>query len=312
MGFLKELLAKQRYPVILLVAGVFLILAGNYSMSGEVSKLQMVRQRPQVILNMLGVLCVLGSAVLFLVDEDFVAYRRGCKIRKTKDGFEARFRESKLCVDFGLLQELYSPLDQTSAVVLPANEFFDERCFSDERTAAGSFAGRYFSKQGIDDLKDLVHRELAGHPSEIVSTAQGQSRKSYGVGTCVYLGHPLTQSVRIIFAAIASDRAPHGLRVDLSTVFRTVEDVKCKLASERLSTVYIPLLGAGKGGVPAEIAFLTLISALLEARCRDGGHNLKEMHVVIFENEHREPDVSPRQARRALRQLVSLYQEMWR
>ena len=245
-----------------------------------------------------------------LVDEDFVAYRRGCKIRKTDSGFEARFRDSKLCVDFGLLQELYRPLDEVSAVVLPANEFFDERCFGDERTAAGAFIGKYFSKEAIVDLRDLVHQELEGYPSESISTESGLTRKSYGVGTCLYVGHPLGQSVRIIFAAIASDRTPHGLSVDLSTVFKTVEDVKCRLASQRLSTVFMPLLGAGKGGVPAEIAFLTLISALLEARCRDGGHNLKEMHVVVFQSEQREPDVSPRRARRALRQLVSLYQEM--
>ena len=28
-----------------------------------------------------------------------------------------------------------------------------------------------------------------------------------------------------------------------------------QLAGERLTTVFVPLLGAGKGGVPAEIAF---------------------------------------------------------
>src|SRR5258708_17687033 len=136
MGFSKWLLVKQWYPVILLAAGIFFVVVGNYSLSGELSKLQMARQRPQVILTVLGIFCVLGSVALFLVDEDFVAYRRGCKIRKTENGFEARFRESKLCIDFGLLQDLYSPLDQTSVVVLPANEFFDESCFSDERSAA--------------------------------------------------------------------------------------------------------------------------------------------------------------------------------
>ncbi len=30
-----------------------------------------------------------------------------------------------------------------------------------------------------------------------------------------------------------------------------------QLAGERLTTVFVPLLGAGKGGVPAEIAFMT-------------------------------------------------------
>src|SRR5579872_3684005 len=105
MGFLKDLLLKQRYPAILLVAGVMLILAGNYSFSGKLSEPQLQRERPRLFLNLMGILCILGSAALFLVDEDFVAYRWGCKISTTKSGFEAKFRESTLSVDFGLLQE---------------------------------------------------------------------------------------------------------------------------------------------------------------------------------------------------------------
>lgn len=85
-----------------------------------------------------------------------------------------------------------------------------------------------------------------------------------------------------------------------------------QLASERLTTVFVPLLGAGKGGVPAEIAFMTLVSALLEARCRDGGHHLKTIHIVISQHGNEDPKIPRRKAKRALRQLISLYQEMSR
>ncbi|HKN17495.1 MAG TPA: macro domain-containing protein [Candidatus Sulfotelmatobacter sp.] len=313
MGFLKELLAKQRYPVFLLLFGAASIFFGKYSVSGEITKLTLRPERLSVLqipLIALGILCVACSVVLFVVDEDFVAYRRGCKIQKTKNGFEAKFRDSKLCVDFGMIQELYDPSDKRSAVVLPANEFFDDRCFTDERTAAGSFTQKYFSSEGVGRLRELVHRQLDGHTTESISVGSGEAKKSYGIGTCVYLGQPLGQPVRMIFAAIASDRPPHGLRAELSTVFRVTEEIKCKLANEHLSTVFMPLFGAGKGGVPTEIAFLTLISALLEARCRDGGHNLKEIHVVVFQPKDRDPDLAARRARRAVRQMVSLYQEM--
>jgi hypothetical protein len=309
MGFLKDLLLKQRYPAILLLAGVLLVFGGNYSVSGKVTEPQL-RERPRIILNIFGALLIVGSVGLFLIDEDFVAYRRGCKISSTKSGFEAKFRDSSLSVEFGLLQELYQPSNRASAVVLPANEFFDERCFSDDRTAAGAFIGKYFSPRGASDLRDLVHLQLSGHASQSVPSGAGTSKQSYGVGTCVYLGQPLGQPVRMIFAAVASDRPPHGLKTDLSTIFKAVEEAKCKLASERLTVIFVPLLGAGKGGVPAEIAFMTLVSALLEARCRDGGHHLKEMHVVVFEDEGKAPQIPRRKVKGALRQLVSLYQQM--
>jgi len=312
MGFLKDLLLKQRYPAILLVAGFMLLFASNYSINGKLTEPQVQRQQPRLLLGVVGILCVFGSAALFLIDEDFVAYRRGCKISSTKSGFEAKFRESTLSVDFGLLQDLYNPLDIGSVAVLPANEFFDERCFRDERTAAGSFVGKYFSSQGANDLRDLVHCELDKRGYEHPAGDPATAKHSYGVGTCVYLGQPLGQPVRIIFAAGASDRQPHGLRVDLSTVFKVVEEIKCNLANERLTTVFVPLLGAGKGGVPAEIAFMTLVSALLEARCRDGGHHLQSMHIIVFQSGGGEPQVQKRKAKRALRQLVSLYQEMSR
>jgi len=312
MGFLKDLLLKQRYPAILLVAGFILVFASNYSLSGKLTEPQVQRQQPRLLLGVFGVLCVLGSAALFLIDEDFVAYRRGCKISTTKNGFETKFRESTLSVDFGLLQDLYDPLDPGSVVVLPANEFFDERCFRDERTAAGSFVGKYFSPGGADELRDLVHSELSKKGYGPATDDPVATQHSYGVGTCLYLGQPLGQPVRIVFAAVASDRQPHGLRADLATVFRAVEEIKCNLANERLTTVFIPLLGAGKGGVPAEIAFMTLVSALLEARCRDGGHHLERMHIVVFQGGAMEPQVQRRKAKRALRQLVSLYQDMSR
>src|SRR5579862_1974220 len=308
MGFLKDLLLKQRYPALLLVTGVLSLFAGNYSLSGKVTEPQIQREPPRILFNVLGLICVLTSVGLFLLDEDFVAYRRGCKISATKTGFEAKFRDSTLAVEFGLLQDLYQPADSGSVVVLPANEFFDDRCFRDDRTAAGAFVGRYFSREGAERLKILVHKELNRRPAQTISTGAGTTLSSYGVGTCVYLSQPLGQPVRMIFAAIASDRVPHGLRADLSTIFKAVEQVKCELANERLSTLFTPLLGAGKGGVPAEIALMILVSALLEARCRDGGHHLREMHVVVFQSGDKEPQVPKRKAKRALRQLVSLYQ----
>jgi hypothetical protein len=148
-------------------------------------------------------------------------------------------------------------IDPLSVVVLPANEFFDERCFEDVRTAAGAFVTRHFPNQG-SELQQAVRRQL-GDPVELVEKPGRTPLPSFGIGTCVYLDRPLGSKLRLIFAAVASDRPPDGLRTDLSTIFKVVEKIRCILAEERVPSVYMPLLGAGKGGVPVEVAFHTLI-----------------------------------------------------
>jgi hypothetical protein len=311
MGFLKELLAKQRYPVILLALGGVLFFLGNYSLSGDLGKPHVTSRSPDVIFVVLGIAMIAGSVILFLLDEDFIAYRGACRLSKTETGFRAAFRDSSLHVDFGSLQMLYSGDNSGSVVVLPANDFFDDRCFNDGRTAAGAFIQKHFPPGAAVGLRELVHAELTGKPYESIGAA-GESRRSYQAGTCVFLREPCGRPVLIIFAAVARDRQPHGLSTNLGTIFKAVEEIKCIVAEERLSSVYLPVLGSGKGGVPPRIAFQTLVSALLEARCREGGHHLREAHIVVFETSGKDPQVSRKSARRDLRQLVSLYQEMSR
>jgi hypothetical protein len=147
-----------------------------------------------------------------------------------------------------------------------------------------------------------------GDPVELVEKPGRAPLPSFGVGTCVYLDRPLGSKYRLIFAAVASDRPPDGLRTDLSTIFKVIERIRCILADERVPTAYMPLLGAGKGGVPAEVAFHTLIGALLEARCRGGGHHLTEVHVVVHAPEGRPPQIPVARTEDHVRQLIALYQ----
>lgn len=307
MNFLKDLLSKQRYPVILLLVGLVLIFFANYSISGYLSKPEVAKVSPSISLMSLGILCMLVSSLISLADEDALAFGETCKIRNTPSGFETTLGGLRISVDFGLFQKLYKDGDPGTAVVLPANEFYDDRCFNDERTVAGSFIRSHFSMPQAALLKGAVEQKLSSHPSKMVEREGGKLEKSYGVGSCVYLEQPLGTSHRIILAAVSTDRPRQGLRTDLGTIFKTIEEIRCIVADNRLSIVYIPLLGAGKGGVPPEVGFLTLASAILEARSREGGHHLQQVHLVIYQPEGGHPIIPQHRAKRALRQLVSLY-----
>ena len=243
MGFIKDLLSKQRYPVILLLVGVALIFFASYTISGDLTKPQITKAPTNITLIAFGILCVVASALIFLADEDALIFGETCKVRNTASGFETTFRGLRIMVDFGLLQKLYKNADRGSVAVLPANEFYDDRCFNDERTVAGAFIREYFSIQQASSLRSLVGQKLLTHAAEMVEREEGRLEKSYGVGTCVYLEQPLGTPQRMIFAAVATDRPRQGLRTDLGTIFRAIEEIRCVVADNRLSIVYIPLLG---------------------------------------------------------------------
>jgi hypothetical protein len=304
MSFLKDLLTRQGFHVLLLVVGVLLIMVGYHSVSGELSKPQLTPVEPRYVLIILGLVLFVGAIFLFLVDRDLIFFHRRSRIRDSVTGFVVTFRDLELRIDFGALQDLYQPSDRNGVAVLPANEFFDDRCFNDERTAAGAFVRKHFSGLDVSRLHGYVHGELKNRKSSHV-----EGKLSYGVGTCVYVGETSGWLARAIFAAIATDRQPHGLRAELGTIFKAVEEIKCILAQQRLTEVFLPLLGAGKGGVPPAIALMSLVTALVDARCREGGHHLRTVHVVIYQAPGGSPQVPHRIAKAVLQQVVTLFGE---
>ena len=229
----------------------------------------------------------------------------GHSVEATASGCKAVFRGTNIFVDFGLLQSI--PLEPGCAVVLPANEYFDERCFGDQKTAAGAFIQQHFPNRAAE-LKQIVRSNLPDSPVEVVTRPGRKPLESFGVATCAFLREPLGARFHLIFAAVASDRPPEGLRTDLSTIFKVVEQIRCLMGEERIASVYIPLLGAGKGGVAADIAFHTMVSAVLDARCKGGGHLLGDVHVVVYAPEGRPPQLAPTQAGHHLQHLLELYQ----
>jgi hypothetical protein len=313
MSFLKDLLTKQRYPVILLLAGFMLVLLAEYSVAGELTKLQVqARATFQWPTLALGIVCIALSVGLFLFDpEDLIGWL-SCKLETTDTGFKTKFRDTMFHVDFGLLQDLYSPAMDNAVVVLPANEYFDDRCFNDARTAAGAFMRGRFSPEQARVLRKLVDSELQHLTfQEVARESHGVSR-SFGTGTCVYLEQPLATPYRIILASVATDRDDEGLRTELESIFKVMAEVRRIVAEHRLSAVYIPLIGAGKGGVPAQVAFLALAIAVLENRCREGGHLMKDIHAVIYRPDGKDPQLSTAKAKAVVRQVVTLYKEVSR
>jgi Thoeris protein ThsA, Macro domain len=312
MDFIKVFL-KLRYPVMLLVAGVLMILLAQYTLAGAWNSVR-IRERSStsVVYLLMGLGLVLASLLVHVVEHEDVTLWAGCKLVKTGTGFKVAYKDSELHVDFGVLQDLYSPSDG-SVVVLPANEFFDDCCFNDMGTAAGAFIRTHFSADQAGILKSLVEQKLDDSPFKLIRRRDQEEARSYGTGTCIYLEPPFGTVRRIILGAVATDRPDTGLHTEMVSIFQVMAEVHRIVASERaISVIYIPLLGAGKGGVPAQLALRALTIAALEARCAAGGHAIKEIHLVVYKRDGGEPQISARLARRTVKELVTLYQKVLR
>jgi hypothetical protein len=313
MGLIKELLLRLRYSVALLLAGVLMIVLAQYSLSGQWNKLELKgRSSTSMVYLLTGLGLMLVSVFVYILEYDDFSLWTRCRLATTDSGFKTIYKDTEIYVDFGVLQDLYLPIDGP-AVVLPANEFFDDRCFNDVHTAAGAFIRAAFDASQAGALKGLITKELEACDFEDILHKNTETLRSYGTGTCIFLDHPFGTPHRVILAAVATDREDTGLRTEMASIFHVMRGVHRIVSKERtISTIYIPLLGAGKGGVPAQLAFRALMIAVLEARCAQGGHAMKQIHLVVYQPKGKGPQVSVRRLKRAVRELVSLYQEVSR
>jgi hypothetical protein len=292
-------LFKQRFHVILLVFGFLLVLAGLFTIK-DLSKFD-VTARNDVVLSglIIGVILIATAVVLYLIANESFGFPMLSKVKKTDRGYAITKGHTRIHVLFGRIEEF----DCTSTdclVALPANEFFDDECINDTRSALGAFIQRHFGAD-VNRIQRLVARQLSERPSEKVEKEAGISAESFGVGTCVFLDRPLSKLLHIAMLAVTTKRAGEGLRAEARHVLDCVAAAHRLLVDRRLSRLYIPVLGSGHGGLKGEVSLLCMLIGLSEALQRPSGHHLQEVNIVVFQSsEANAPTIAKASVRRAL------------
>src|SRR5262249_25599726 len=143
-----------------------------------------VTARSEVVLSSLviGLLLITTAVVLYLIANESFGFPRLSRVKKTERGYAITKGHTRIHVLFGRIEEF----DCTSTdclVALPANEFFDDECVNDTRSALGAFIQRHFGAD-VTRIQRLVARQLSERPSEKVEKEAGISAESFGVGTC--------------------------------------------------------------------------------------------------------------------------------
>ena len=195
------------------------------------------------------------------------------------------------------------PVESTTVVVLPCNEYFDDRCAYDTKSALGAYVNKIFDGQ-VDKFiacsKEECNKRL-GPGVEQQKTADERA-VSFGAGRAVLLLNPLGSKTSIGLISTTTQRAGQGLAAKTSYLCDGVCELVTRLVDARLHDVVMPILGAGHGRIDPALAFVTLVLATAEAvRSTPGGSPLRTVTIIVFRRDPKSPpEVHQTVAQRAL------------
>jgi Domain of unknown function (DUF6430) len=304
---LKELI-KQPYWAISLILGVVLISFPCVTIDKDY---HWMSHPPKTLWPVfVGLPLLLVSAAGFLLsfrekragkEEDI---GRGLDLTRVKERDGALWTSVNGCeihVRQGQIQNC--AFDSGTAIVLPCNEYFDDLCVRDSRSALGAYAEKVFEGQ-VDEFSSLIIEEAAqqlGPGAEYKKTVKVTAR-SFGPGKCVLLLKPLNRSVPIALVSTTTQRADEGLLARISYLFDGMRELVKRLADARITEVTMPVLGSGHGRIDPPLALVGLLLAVAEvARYGKGGQRLRKVTIIVFKPEGDTPAaVDPFVVRRAL------------
>jgi hypothetical protein len=302
-GFLEKL----RYPMLALFLGAVLAVLAYFQVSTVKGLTLTPLDRTRLPLLVIGVSVIVaslvGAAASVQLDNPF---RFGsASVHKAGEGFVAEVGQSTLAVMFGRVEDIANPVP-TSLTVLPANEFFDDECITDTRSALGAFMAAKFAGQ-TREVEAAITEALGGKPTTRVEREAGRMVPSYGIGTCVFLDR-VKSAYRILLVAVTTHRAGMGLRAEVTTLFRAVEQAYCIAVDRRIDEVTVPLLGSGHGCLGKEVALFALLLAWVERLCQPNGPRITVRIVVFRASPGVKPQIARGTVRRLLRDAVGMFQ----
>ena len=190
-----------------------------------------------------------------------------------------RIGRASVRVEVGRIQDNKSA-DPRAVIALPANEYFDDECIADTNSSLGAFVQHHF-KGHVDDLVQQVQAELTDTPSQRVPRAERRIGDSYGIGEAIFLS--LQPDYQLILVSATTERTGIGLRAEPHFLYAALEGIIGTMNEHRLSSLTMPVLGSGHGGMPLPIAILFNLLAARSILAEDLGRHIREIRIVVFD-----------------------------
>lgn len=221
-------------------------------------------------------------------DLEYLLSEQGTRPRRSESPTDAsgavslRFGRTNVQVELGRIQD-HRPEDRGTVVALPANEYFDDECITDTNSSLGAFVQHHFADR-VDQFVQHVQAELVGLPSQRVPRAERRIDESYGIGQAIFLSR-LQSECRLILVSATTERTGIGLRAEPHFLYAALEGITEVMNERRLSSLTIPVLGSGHGGMPLPIAILFNILAIRSITTEALGAHLRNVRIVVFEGD---------------------------
>ena len=221
----------------------------------------------------------------------------GSSVWQCTGGFRANVGASEISIVAGRIED--HPAGLETVVALPCNEYFEDQCTNDTRTALGVYIKRHCAETASafsDMVRDQCQTRFGAGKTQ--QRTMDELSESHGPGRAILVSDPSRNAAAIALVSTTTQRAGQGLVARMSYVFDGVRELFELLADTRINEVMMPVLGAGHGGIDPPLALAGLVLALSEA-ARYGAR--KKITIVVFQRTKQDPpDVAPEYIRKAL------------
>lgn len=204
-------------------------------------------------------------------------------------GYRTCVGESEISIVAGRLEDY--PTSPETAVVLPCNEYFEDHCATDRRTALGIYIQRHCAATTSVFFESVRHlcRSKIGEGT-LKEKTEGEFSESYGPGRAILVPDPSGKVAGIALVSTTTQQSGQGLAARMSYVFDGVGELFRSLADKRINEVVMPVLGAGHGGIDPSLALASLVLALSEdALYGVGRQSRKKITIVVFQKTPLDP-----------------------
>ncbi len=255
---------------ILVICGLVLIFLSFCSFDGL--KNFTLTASPKWIMFIVGCVLTLGGVAIYVLIE-----KGKKKVKKVKviDGLSVKLGGASVNLRVGKIQEI-SGMDETAAVVLPANTAFIDDCITDKNSALGAFMlDRYPAK--IPEIGKVIGKTLE------TSRALKNSDGTYLPGTTIALPSPWNIPVNVLITAATIRRETTGIRAEPSSICECIRHIFMITSDKKISKIRMPILGSGHGGLEINAALLFLMLSIRHYASQY--HHIKTIDIIVTEND---------------------------
>ncbi len=205
-------------------------------------------------------------------------------IEKVRGGYKLKLDSNHfILLVTGNIEEFTG--NEHAAVVLPANTSFDDLCIHDSRSALGSFCLKYFPT-GIEQIQKII-REAAIEECKI----DQKDFKHAPLGTSVLIKNPLGSAFQIIICAITTVDQERGIQADTLSLISSVKQIFQKASQNRISSLTMPVIGTGHGGIDFKTALSMLLVQCMNSMQHEGAHHVRDVKVVVYDPEGKKKEL---------------------